>query len=282
MTDRYAKIKENLLAIAHSGEGLHAVIAIGSTARGYSSSDEYSDIDLVLACESPDKWLYGDMLKRLGEVKISFTEPTLGGGTERRILFDGSLDVDLIVFTPERLSELICDKTACEVMNRGYAVLYDDMGITQLLDENVTVEVPAFYISEGEFINTANDFWFHTVWAAKKILRGELWVAKQCIDAYLKNHLLKITELYEHALHNKDVWHCGRFFERWADADTVAALKKCFAHYDKDELISALFATAELFGVLAKDGARACGYAYPAEAERYAMSLLEGYFPEKN
>ena len=45
-------------------------------------------------------------------------------------------------------------------------------------------------------INMINDFFFHTIWASKKILRGELWTAKMCIDAYLKKYLLKITEMY--------------------------------------------------------------------------------------
>ena len=32
---------------------------------------------------------------KLGNVKISFVEMTLGGGKERRILYDGALDVDM-------------------------------------------------------------------------------------------------------------------------------------------------------------------------------------------
>ena len=61
---------------------------------------EYSDLDVVIATDNTESWLYGDYPGKLGDVKISFVEPTLGGGKERRILYNGSLDVDMIIFTP--------------------------------------------------------------------------------------------------------------------------------------------------------------------------------------
>lgn len=62
--------------------------------------------------------------------------------------------------------------------------------------EYVNLSVASPQISESEFLNLTNDFYFHNIWAAKKLLRGELWSAKMCVDAYLKNYLLKMIELY--------------------------------------------------------------------------------------
>ncbi len=276
--DRYAGLKEKLIAIAQENESIKAVVAIGSSVRDYSKADEYSDIDLIIATTEPDSFLYSDeLLSKLADIKISFTEHTLGGGMERRILFDGSLDADFIIFTPEQFVSAITDGVANEVMNRGYLVLYDDMNITSLLEKHIVPSVRTVSLSEVEFLNLINDFWFHTVWAGKKILRGEIWVAKMCIDAYLKNHLLSVIEYNRYISEKEDVWHCGRFLERWAGYENVSALKNCFAHYDKFDMIKALFNTADLFSENARAISKSCKYKYPETAEDYATTLLKEY-----
>ena len=278
--DRFGGIKARLMSIAEASEDVAAVIAIGSSVRSCAAADEYSDIDLIIAAAHPEEWLYGDMPSRLGEVRISFVEPTLGGGLERRMLYDGSLDVDLIIFTPEQLRAAVANGTAAEVMNRGYSVMYDSMGIAPLIEEHIRCGVSRSQMSESEYNNRVQDFWFHTVWASKKILRGELWTAKMCIDAYLKSHLLSMMELRCAAAESTDVWHNGRFLEKWAGEDNVTKLRECFAHYDRADMITALKNTAALFSENARAAAALCGYIYPDSAEEYALSLVYGYFPE--
>ncbi len=277
--DRYAQIKKRLISVAENSDIIKAVVAIGSSVRDYSKADEYSDIDIIIAATKPESILYSDgLLSQLGDIKISFVEHTLGGGLERRVFFDGALDADFIVFTPEQFISAITDGVANEVMNRGYLVMYDDMDITPLLEKHIVPSVRTISMTESEYSNIVNDFWFHTIWASKKILRGEIWVAKMCIDAYLKNYLLSVIEYNRYISDNVDVWHCGRFLERWAGDDNVSALKNCFAHYDKEDMIKALFSTAELFSVNAKAIADKAGYKYPDKAQDYAMMLLGEYF----
>ena len=277
--DRYAEFKEKLIAIAKETVNIKSVVAIGSSVRDYSKADEYSDIDLIIATTDTDSFLYSDeLLSKLGDIKISFVEHTLGGGMERRILFDGSLDADFIIFTPEQFISAITDGVANEVMNRGYLIMYDDMDVAPLLEKHIVSSVRTVSMSEADFLNLVNDFWFHTVWSGKKILRGEIWVAKMCIDAYLKNYLLSVMELNRYLSEKEDVWHCGRFLEKWAGNENVSALKNCFAHYDKFDMIKALFNTAELFSDNAKAVADKAGYKYPDKAQNYAMTLLGEYF----
>ena len=273
--DRFRSIKEKLLALAREEEDITAVVLIGSSTRTEVQADEYSDLDVVLATERPEQWLYGDRPGRLGNVKISFVEPTLGGGKERRMLYDGSLDVDLIVFTPDQFEKAIREGVASWVMNRGYEVLYDAKAYASLLAEHISHELRPTDLSEPEFNNMVNDFCFHTVWAYKKILRGELWTAKMCIDAYLKSLLLKIIEMDSVSKHHVDVWHDGRFLDRWAEKEILSDLEKCFARYDREDMVSALLATSDLFGRLASQTAERKGYRYPQEAWDYARVLLE-------
>lgn len=141
--------------------------------------------------------------------------------------------------------------------------------------ENISHELRPTDLSEPEFNNMVNDFFFHTVWASKKILRGELWTAKMCIDAYLKNYLLKMIEMYSVSKYQVDVWHDGRFLDRWAEREILSDLEKCFARYDRKDMVSALAATLNLFCRLAGQTAEMKGYKYPKEAENYTKILLE-------
>ena len=273
--NRFADIKEKLLRLAEKEEGLRAVIAIGSDAREFAKADEYSDLDLVLVCEEPDGWIYGDLPCRLGEVMISFTEPTFAGAMERRVLYSGNLDVDMIVLTPEQLCLAAEQGIIAQIFSRGYSVLYDAGGYAAMAEQWVRGVQGQMPMAEGDFQNTVQDFWFHTVWLAKKIARGELWTAKMCVDGYLKTLLLRILE--QSRCGAKDVWHNGRFLEQWAQPETVAALGGCFARYDRAELMPALLQTAELFASLAHGVATERGFSYPWSAEDYARALLKEY-----
>lgn len=276
--DKYRDIKEKMLDLARKDEDIKAIVRIGSSTRDTVKADAYSDLDVIIATENTERWLYGDYPEKLGTVKISFVEPTLGGGKERRILYDGSLDVDMILFTPSQFEAAIKEGVAGWVMNRGYVVMYDSAGYSQLLEENVSREIVHTDLPESEFINMVNDFFFHTVWAAKKILRGELWSAKMCIDAYLKNYLLKMIEMYSVSKHCVDVWHDGRFLDRWAEKEILVDLEQCFAHYNKEDMVAALLSTEQLFSKLASQTAEMKSFKYPKEAQDYARSLLCEYF----
>lgn len=281
MSDRYFEIKSRILDTAKSDKNVKAVVAIGSSVRSDIKADEYSDLDLLIASDDTESWLYGNIPEKIGNIKVSFVENSLGGAKERRVLYENALDVDMIVFTPEQFTAAIKEGVAEWVCNRGYTVLYDIMDCEKMLSENVSCEIKYNILSEDEYTNTVNDFCFHIVWASKKILRGELWPAKMCIDAYLKNHLLKMIEMYSVCRYNTDVWHDGRFLDRWADDKIKEALPECFARYNKDDMISALYKTKALFVQLAKETAEANGYKYPKTAVDYADDLLSEYFSVK-
>jgi hypothetical protein len=55
------------------------VVIIGSYARTYSQVDAYSDLGIIIATEDPESWLYGEEPAKLGNMKISFVEPTFTG-----------------------------------------------------------------------------------------------------------------------------------------------------------------------------------------------------------
>lgn len=88
-------------------------------------ADEYSDLDLIIVTEEVATWFSGEYPKKLGEVSISFIELTLGGGKERRCIYNEDKDVDMIIFTPNQFEDALKVGVCNWVMNRGYMVLYD-------------------------------------------------------------------------------------------------------------------------------------------------------------
>ena len=180
----------------------------------------------------------------------------------------------MIVLTPEQFEAAIKEGVAQWVMNRGYEVLYDAMDFTSLLKKHITHSISSPFMPEDEFLNMINDFYFHNIWAYKKLKRGEIWSAKTCVDSYLKRYLLRMIELYCSKVSGVDVWHDGRFIDRWADEKILADLKDCFAHYDKDDIKKALIKTHELFACITRELAEIEGYEYPTGAEKCAKAYL--------
>ena len=273
---RYSEIKNCICAYAAENKAVRAVIAIGSSTREDVPADEYSDLDLFIVTEETEKWFSGEIPALFGKVSISFIEPTLGGGRERRSIYDDDKDVDMIILTPEQFDRALEEGVAGWVMNRGYKMLYDPDGYAERIPRYVRPEVSRSAMSADEFTNAVNDFFFHNIWARKKLLRGELWAAKMCIDAYLKKLLLGMAEEYRITMTpGTDVWHDGRFFDSWAGEEVLEEMKNCFAHYDSEDCEKALSATHRLFSRLARAVTEKRGYTYPAEAEACAAAFLK-------
>lgn len=272
--DRFINIKKSLIEYACLDDNIKAIIAIGSSTREDNKADEYSDLDMIIVSEDVGRWYSGEYPKLLGNVSISFLEPTLGGGMERRSIYDDDLDVDMIIFTPKQFEDALKTGVAGWVMNRGYKILHDIGSYKELIKYYVKKGHSNPQMSEDEFDNIVNDFFFHNIWASKKLMRGELWSAKMCVDAYLKNYLLKVIEIYCFEIENMDVWHDGRFIDKWAGDNIIQELKKCFAHYERQEVFSALKATNHLFERITKEIAKKKNYSYPNEALICAQNYL--------
>ena len=97
------------------------------------------------------------------------------------------------------LSALACAPAAAASSVVNLAHPAPDGVITQLLAGVGATHVPsARPPTEQECLEAINDFWYHALWTAKKLRRGELLSAKGCCDGHLKELLLRMT-----------AWHAG-------------------------------------------------------------------------
>ena len=264
-----------LTAFAREEEGIRALILFGSRVRPDRPADEFSDYDLLLLADDPARYLEQDgWLKGLFDVVISFWEPTLAGGTELRFVTREGQDADLLFFEAIKAPEIARDAEFRAMLARGYRPIIDRICFADMLG---AIEAQAYRpMTEAEFLNLSRNFAFHIVWAAKKAMRGEIWVAKRSADAYLKDLFLAMLEFHAKATHGAeyDVWHAGRFLDRWADAETVQMLPQIFAAYDAKDILRALAATAGLFRKIARETAEAAGYPAPDDELDYAINYV--------
>ena len=272
---------DRIVAWAQADGGVQACLLLGSRARSDRPADEWSDTDLILVMDDPEAFL-ADLAwpVRFGAVAITFLEDTMLSLRERRVLYADGTDLDVVPMTPERMVRHLDDAHALLALGRGHRVLVDKIGVFAGLDDRIARAVAAAESaprlpSPAEFSNLVNDFWFHAVWIARKLRRGELWVAHSCVDGHMKGLLLHVIE-WQAALagSSADHWFEGRFLERWAEPSTLAALRDAFAHYDSNDVFRALTATMNLFRHLAGDLAVRLELPYPGAADEAATRLV--------
>jgi aminoglycoside 6-adenylyltransferase len=266
-------------------EDIRAAFVIGSRARRDIAHDEFSDLDLPFFCADPSKYLKDDAwLREIGVPLLDFQEPTSDGrDTERRVMFEPDLDVDFVPLPAALLDEIgrgdphvLARRMAGEPgFTRGHLVVLDKDGALRGLDmlpkDGDSRRAPV----QDPYDRVVDEFMYRAVWTARKLARGELWVAKMSLDSDMKALLLRMMEWHASAKGGADTWHGGRFIERWADPAALSRLGGTFAAYDASDVERALLASVELFCDLAADVAARAGLEHASEKGAKARALVE-------
>jgi aminoglycoside 6-adenylyltransferase len=281
----YDDLIARFLAWAQTRVDLRAALMLGSRARVEQPADEWSDLDLVLVATDPRPYLEDDAwLEAFGHPVLTFLEQTgTGGGTERRALFAGGLDVDFVPLSVEVIEQFAAEGWPPDIVGtvrRGMRVLLDKDGLADRLPL-VPAEEPASLPTADQFTAVVADFWYHALWTAKKLRRGELWTAHECCDSYMKRLVLPMIEWHTRAIRGPqyDTWHKGRFLEQWADPRALEGMRTAFGHHDPADVRHAMLATMDLFRWLAGETAQALRFSYPEEADAAITALVHDVLP---
>jgi aminoglycoside 6-adenylyltransferase len=241
---------------------VQAVLVIGSRARTIVPADHWSDTDVVLVVDEPAPYAASPAwLEAFGRPLLTFLEPTaVGPYAERRVLFEAGQEVDFALVPVAGVRRMARQPELATVLRRGFRALVDKAGLEAELRAAMaspaTPEVP----DQAAFAQLTHDFWYHLLWATKKLRRGELWIAKQSCDCHLKGLLVTLLAWHTRAGDPEvDTWHGGRFLERWADPGAVAALGRAYARFEEEEVLRGLRATADLFERVERECAERLG-----------------------
>jgi len=247
---------------ASEREDIRALLVVGSQARAKVPADRWSDLDIVLIVDDPEPYAEDpSWVREFGQPVLTFLEDTPVGQRERRVLYETGEDVDFPLFPVTALELLEQSENAAHLLARGYRVLIDKIDLAERLARVAATAEQPFAPNQREYTDLASDFWYHALWAAKKLRRGEVLTAKGCLDGYMKDRLLTLLEWHARALDpSVDTWHAGRFVERWADPGALAALEKAYAYYNVRDVARALWETIELWQGLEKETASRLGF----------------------
>lgn len=277
MNSRYEDIINKLIKYGETSELIKAEVLIGSQSRQSNCADEYSDIDVILFVSDIDFFINSDeWINFLGKYYISFVEKTISGGMERRVFFENAMDADFIFLQADDINRI--DELS-EIVSRSYKILLDKTNFTDIIRRVAKSDKPFSIPSESEFQNLISEFWFHVIWATKKVMRGELWSAITCVDGHMKEMLLKMIEYYSHALHgvDYDTWHGGRFIEHWSEPWVVNEFQNIYAGYSNKDIMKAISATMNLFRKISVETADKCDYRYSVISDNYATEWFNNY-----
>ncbi len=246
---------------AREREDVRGAVVVGSQARAGTPADRFSDLDLILVVDDLEPYAAdASWVAAFGTPVLTFLEETPVGAVERRVLYDTGEDVDFPLLSASALERLQADEDASAILARGFRVLYDEIGLAERLAEAARRAPTPRRPTQADFDGLASDFWYHALWSAKKLRRGEVYTALRCLNGYLGARVVTLLEWHARALDPAvDTWHGGRFLERWADPGALAALENAYAHYDLRDVARALWATIDLWQGLEEETARRLG-----------------------
>ncbi len=287
--EAYRRIEESVANWCASRPDVHGALVVGSRARRDMPADEFSDLDLTLFADDPDLLIDTvDWLSEIGPVALSFVENTaVGGWRERRAVFEPMLDVDFSI-VPAALLDIDfavpgpVTNIIRPVVNRGFRIAFDPSGrLAKLHDVPVNPRVAWELPDEASFTNLVVDFWYHAMWTAKKMLRGEILVARTCLDNSMKDKLLRVINWLAHlGKPDMDTWHGVRFFELWSDQDIVQSFHATYGGASREHILEDLSRTMDLFGNVARDTALKLHYPYPDRAESHVRGWIRDTVPD--
>jgi len=258
---------------------VRAALILGSRARQDHPADEWSDLDILVFTHNLEQFVHSDeWVTAIAPTWLTFVQRTGDGQVwERRTLYAGGLDVDVAFNPAEWLDSMLLSvpPAAIDIFGRGVKILVDKDGrLAQIMAMPLPAAAQIERPTSQEFTNATSNFWYHTLWSAKHLRRGELWWAKSCVDMYLKMLLQTMLEWHARATQGQsyDTWLRGRFLEEWADPRAVGQLYHVFAHYEPGDIARALRATMDLYRWLEDETASIWGYRSPSEGEQQAVA----------
>ena len=136
-------------------------------------------------------------------------------------------------------------------------VLAASIAFDDAVDERPVLEPDAAALHE-----LAADFWATALWAARRLRKGDVFVAVDTVNGALKRSLVVLLGWHAKAVDPEaGVLEDGRYLERWADAGALSVLELAYAHYDLRDAARALWETIDLFQGLEEETASRLGLA---------------------
>jgi aminoglycoside 6-adenylyltransferase len=268
-----------ILETARCDERIRAVIMNGSRANPNARRDPFQDFDIVYIVTDVDPFRHNlDWIRRFGELMIlqmpeeMGDHPPSGEGFFTYLMqFQDGNRIDLGIFTLSQWRQHGGDKDSLSLL------LLDKDGVIEPFPPASDVDYLPTPPTAGQFANCCNEFWWVTPYAAKGLWRQEILYAKQMLDGYGREQLMKMLR-----------WHIGsrtgfrvspgkmgKYFQKYLEPELWEMLLKTFSDADYGNTWNALCTMCNLFRKVAVPLAEQLGFEYPFDDDRRVTAHLE-------
>jgi len=277
--------EETLSRLVSWGESqplVRAMILTSTRAIPGSTSDAWSDYDVILALSDVRPFYNRRWLEAFGKVLVMYQDPLETDGDLLRsgnvVQFEGGLKIDFTLMQTEELKQIAAAPRLPAEYDAGYLLLLDKDGLADgLKPPTYKAYIPA-PPTPDQYFDMVEGALLDATYVAKYLRRGDLMAARHVLVTYLVDeHLRPLLEWHYEIDHGWKVkpGNYGRYMQRWLRADLWADLECTFAGPGLAKNWEALFNALALMRKAAREVAASLDLTYPEEMVRKAMDYLQ-------
>jgi aminoglycoside 6-adenylyltransferase len=268
-----------ILETARCDERIRAAIMNGSRADPNARRDPFQDFDIVYIVTDVAPFRHNmEWIRRFGELMIlqmpeeMVDPPPRGEGffTYLMQFMDGNR-VDLRIFTLPQWREHGADRDSLSLL------LLDKDGLIAPFPPASDIDYLPQPPTAKQFADCCNEFWWDSPYAAKGLWRQEVLYAKQMLDGYAREQLMKMLRWHIGLKTNFQVspGKMGKYFQKYLEPELWEMLQKTYSDAGYENTWDALFTMSDLFRKIAIPLAEQSGFAYPFDDDRRVTAHLK-------
>jgi aminoglycoside 6-adenylyltransferase len=272
-----SEILELILNTARRDERVRAVIMNGSRINPNAPKDFFQDYDVVYLVTEKDSFLADpSWIKIFGELMIlqlpdDMTDLPPEGKDHFAYLMqfaDGNR-IDLSLYPVNKLGFLEQDSLTLTLLDK-------DNILPQFPPPNDSGYLPTPPTAKA-FFDCTNEFWWVSPYVAKGLWRRELPYAKEMLELYVREQLMKMLGWYMGVQtgFQKSPGKLGKYLENYLEPDLWQMLLRTYSGVHYDHIWDALLTMGDLFRRTAIPVAEHFGFTYPfGDDQRVTAHLL--------
>lgn len=265
-----------IINTARNDDRVRAVIMNGSRVNPNAPKDFFQDYDVVYVVTEKESFLTDPAwIKVFGELMIlqlpdDMSDPPPEGKISYGYLmqFTDGNRIDLSLFPVSKLDQLEEDSLSLALLDKdGILPHFDFPNDSGYLPKPPTAKA---------FFDCTNEFWWVSPYVAKGLWRHEIPYAKQMLDDYVREQLMKMLDWFVGMQFNfqKTPGKLGKYLEHYLQPELWQLLLNTYSDAEYDHTWDALLAMGDLFRRIAIPVAEHFSFSYPyGDDERVTAHL---------
>ena len=265
-----------ILSIAENDDNVRAVIMNGSRLNPHAKKDPFQDYDIVYFVRDVEPYKRNQsFIKPFGELMILQTPedmddppPENNGHYSYLMQFLDGNRIDLSLCSLDTIHTNITDSLTLVLLDKDH--LIPELPLPS--DRDYLPQKP----TEKQFDDCCNEFWWVIVYAAKGLWRDELTYAKQMLDVYVREQLMKMLVWYfgVQTDFEKSPGKMGKYFKEGLEPEIWTQLESTYADAQPEHIWDSLFVMSDLFRKTAQYVAKHFGFHYPEQDDKNVTTYL--------